>query len=184
MRRQLLAFVAMTALLVSVAAPADAGGEDAWAGLEVMDDSEMSDMRGGLRVAPGLDVEFGAVITTYANDDPVLQTHLTWTDTGAMVDQTYGSLGTPIESLPSSALAILGIEGMQGAGGVVILDSDGVTALMHNVTNGALQNIIINNANGRDLRQEIDVTLALPNFEAVQERYSLQRLGLILNEGL
>lgn len=155
--------------------------EDPWAGIEVMDDAEMAELRGGIRVTENLDIGFGAVITTYANGAPVLQTELNWTDTGALVEQTYGALGTRIDSLPAAARSILGIEGMESGGGVVIADADGLTALMHNITDGALQNIIVNDANGRNLRQEIDVTLTLPNFEAMQGLFNLQRVGLRLD---
>lgn len=178
MRRALLSFCAAAALIGTSAAPAAA---DAWGDIEVMDDAEMADMRGGLAIAPGLDVQFGAVITTYAGNQQVLETALTWTDAGAVVEHTYGQIGVPIDSLPADSRALLGIEGMAGAGGVVILDSDGVTAMMHNVTSGVLQNIILNNANGRDLRQDIDITLALPNFEAIQNLNALRHLGLSLD---
>ncbi len=179
MRRALLA----ATLLISLCAPAYAA-DDPWAGVEVMADEEMAELRGGLRVTDGLDIGFGAVITTFSNGVPVLQTQLNWTDSGAVVQRTYGSLGQRIEDLPASARSVLGIEGLEDAGGVVILDSDGVTALMHNITDGALQNIIVNNANGRNLRQEVDVTLTLPNFEAMQGMFDIQRLGLKLDGDL
>jgi hypothetical protein len=168
------------AALVALSAPARAE-EDPWAGIEVMEDDELAELRGGIRVAEGLDIGFGAVITSYANGVPVLQTQLNWTDAGAIVEHTYGSLGRRIDELPAEARAVLGIEGMDNAGGVVIADADGVTALMHNITDGALQNIIVNNASGRALSQNIDVTLTLPNFEAMQDMFSLQRLGLRLD---
>lgn len=165
------------ALAFALVSPAYAA-DDPWAGLEVMDDGELAELRGGLRVSDGLDIGFGAVITTYSNGAPVMQTHLNWTDAGEMIERTYGSIGTQIDTLPAEARAVLGIDGMTGAGGVVINDAQGVTALMHHITDGALQNIIVNNASGRDLRQEIDVTLRLPNFEAMQGVFDIQRLGL------
>lgn len=182
MARLAHAICAAAALLV-LTGPAHAM-DDPFAGIEIMDDGEMAEMRGGLRVSDGLDIGFGAVITTYSNGAPVMQTHLNWTDAGEMIERTYGSIGAQIDTLPAEARAVLGIEGMTGAGGVVINDAQGVTALMHHITDGSLQNIIVNNASGRDLRQEIDVTLRLPNFEAMQGVFDIQRLGLRIDSDL
>ena len=60
----------------------------------------------------------------------------------------------------------------------------GVTALVHNITDGALQNIIINNATGRDLAQEIDVTLTLPGFELIQESLLVESFGIRLTDDM
>lgn len=159
-----------------------AANEDPWAGLDVMGDSEMAELRGGLRLPNGVDVGLGAIVTTYSNGVPVLQTALTWTDAGAMVDQTIGAIGENLNDMTPEQRASLGLEGYTG--GVVIEDAAGVTALVHNVTNGALQNIIINEASGRDLRQDIAVTLTLPNFEAMQGQFALQQLGLNIDRDL
>jgi hypothetical protein len=179
MRTARIALFSMAAL-AALSAPARAQ-DDPWAGVEVLADEAMADMRGGLRVTEDLDIGFGAVITTFADGAPVLTTQLTWTDAGAVVNQIIGSVGQSIDSLPPHARTILGIEGVDSANGVVIADADGVTALMHNITDGALQNIIVNNANGRDLRQNINVTLTLPNFDAMQSRFDLERLGFQIN---
>ena len=44
--------------------------------------------------------------------------------------------------------------------------------------------IIINNATGRDLSQQIDVTLTLPGFELIQESLAVERFGLRLTDDL
>ena len=72
----------------------------------------------------------------------------------------------------------MGLDSLAGLNGVVIADANGVTALAHNVSEGSLQNIIINNATGRDLSQTVEVTLQIPNFEATQNAFDLQRFGL------
>lgn len=59
----------------------------------------------------------------------------------------------------------------------MIDDESGVTALIHNVADGTPQNIIINNANGRDLVQQIEVTLELPGFQAVQHPFQQELFG-------
>lgn len=175
------ALALVTLACVALAAPAYA--DDGWgAGVEVMADEEMGDLRGGLAVAPGLEVNFGAVITTYVNGAPALTTNLTWTDTGQLVSETLGQAGESINNLTPEQRSELGLGGLENAGGVVIADADGVTALVHNITDGALQNIIVNTATGRDLRQDVDLTLTLPGFEAVQDSLLLERIGIRLSE--
>jgi hypothetical protein len=182
-RHVVFGFSALLALSAPAAAAADANaGADAWAGLEVLDDSDLADMRGGIAIMPGVDIGFGAVVTTYADGSPVLSTQLTWTDAGAIVDQTISLAGANIEAMSPEALAALGLDGV--AGGVIITDAEGVTTLVHNVTDGALQNIILNDANGRDIRQTVDITLTLPNFEAMQSALTLERLGMSLSADL
>lgn len=180
MMRTLLLTCASAAAL-ALATPAQAH-EDPWADVEIMADAEMAQLRGGLQLPNGVDLGLGAIVTTYSNGVPVLQTQLTWTDAGAVVDETIGSVGEDISNMTPEQREALGIDGMTG--GVVIEDSDGVTALVHNITDGALQNIIINNADNRDLRQDIAVTLSLPNFEAMQGVFALQQLGLSIDRDL
>ncbi|MNF02848.1 hypothetical protein D3C80_2020610 [compost metagenome] len=71
-----------------------------------------------------------------------------------------------------------------GANGLVLTDENGSTALVHNVLNGQLQNMVLNAANGRDIRQDMQVMLTLPNFEAMQREYSLDRLGAQIGQDL
>lgn len=179
MRAALIALAALT--FVPAPAFADAG----WgADIEVMDEAEMGALRGGIAVSPGLEINFGAVITTYVNGAPALTTNLTWTDAGQFVEQTIGEVGQSIDALTPGQRAELGLAGLENGGGVVINGADGVTALVHNVTTGALQNIIVNTAAGRDLRQDIDLTLTLPGFEAMQDALLLERIGIRLDADL
>lgn len=171
------------ALLLAAAAFAlwqtPAFADDVWGdGVEVMDDDAMRNLRGGLAVGPNLQINFGAQITTYVNGAPALTTNLTWTDMGQFVEQTVGGIGQRIEALTPEQRAELGLDGLENAGGVVIADTEGVTTLVHNVTEGALQNIIMNTAANRDLRQEVDLTLELPGFAAIQESLILERIGI------
>ena len=73
---------------------------------------------------------------------------------------------------------------MRGARGVVINDAAGLTAFVHNVADGALHNIIINSADGRNLIQEIEVDLRLPGFELVQNDLALERFGMRIGDDL
>lgn len=163
-------------LFTAFAAPAWA--DDLWGeGIEVMDVEDLEAHRGGFIVG-GITFDFGATITTLVNGVPALTTNLTWTDVGAFVEETIGELGENINTLTDEQREQLGIDGLENAGGVVISDEAGVTALVHNVTAGSLQNIIINNATGRDLTQEIDVTVTLPGFELIQDALHTELFGM------
>ena len=180
MRKRRSFLLAATALAAfSFTAPARAN--EVWGdGVQVMDDAAMAGLRGGVRLPNGFDIGFGAVVTTYAHGVPALETRLTWTTAGAIVTETTGDIGTKLSSLTPEERATLGLSGLDGLGGVVISDAEGVTALAHNITKGALQNIIINNASGRDLTQTVDVTITLPAFEGMQQALDIERLGMSL----
>ena len=178
----------MRALLLStvffglLASPAWA--EDGWGNdIEVMAPDDLDAHRGGFAVGQ-LNFNFGATVTTLVNGVPALVTTLTWTDVGAFVDQTVGSVGQDIANMTPEQLAALGLDGLGNAGGVVIDDEAGVTALVHNVTEGSLQNIIINNATGRDLSQQLDVTLTLPGFESIQGALMVEAFGFHLTDDI
>lgn len=174
-----------SAAIVAFSLPGLAWGDEGWgADIEVMPEAQMRDLRGGFNVGPNLQINFGAQITTYVNGVPALTTNLTWTDMGQFVEQTVGEIGQRIDALSPEQRAELGVSEMENAGGVVISDADGVTALVHNVTEGALQNIILNTATGRDLRQEVDVTLELPGFEAIQDSLILERFGIRIDDDM
>jgi hypothetical protein len=157
---------------------APAWADDGWGeGIEVMNAEDLEAHRGGF-VVGGITFDFGATITTLVNGVPALTTTLTWTDVGAFVDETIGDLGENINTLTDEQREELGIDGLENAGGVIIADEAGVTALVHNVTQGSLQNIIINNATGRDLTQEVDVTVTLPGFELIQDTLQVELFGM------
>ncbi|MCX7360116.1 MAG: hypothetical protein NT015_18500 [Alphaproteobacteria bacterium] len=168
--------------LAALSTPAFA--DETWAeDVEVMSADDMDAHRGGFEIG-NLNFNFGATVTTLVNGVPALVTNLTWTDVGAFVDQTVGQVGQNISDMTPEQLNALGLGGVSGLGGVVIEDEAGVTALVHNLTDGSLQNIIINNATGRDLAQKIDVTLTLPGFELIQSELNTEIFGMRLNADL
>ena len=175
----LLAGVAMAAM----ASPAHA---QEWSDdIEVVALDEMDDLRGGFEI-PGTNIELnlGAVVTTLMNGAPVLTTNITWTDAGAIVDQTMADVGRSLSEMSPAERAELGLDGLDGAGGLVINDAAGITALVHNVTEGALQNIIVNSATGRDISQNIDVTLELPGFEIIQDSLIRDYFGIHISDDM
>ena len=176
------ALLLSTVFIAMLAAPAWA--EDGWGDdIEVMSVDDLDAHRGGFEIG-NLNVNFGATVTTLVNGVPALVTTLTWTDVGAFVEQTVGNVGQNIANMSPEQLTAMGLDGLGNVGGVVIDDESGVTALVHNITEGSLQNIIINNATGRDLAQEIDVTLTLPGFELVQNALAVEMFGIHLSDDM
>jgi hypothetical protein len=182
LRRALLSCFASAAALALTCAPAraDEGWDD---DIEVMQDEEMADQRGGFRIG-GFEFNFGAVITSTIDGVPVLTTTIMWTDAGAIIQRTLAGLGQNLDDLTPEQRSALGLDGLEGAGGLLVEGTDGVTALVHNVTDGSLQNIIVNTATGRDISQDIDVRLELPNFEFVQQQLMTERFGIRIGDDL
>jgi hypothetical protein len=162
-------------------APAHASTED-WGDVEVMDDAEMEDLRGGFNVG-GIEIGFGAVVTSTLNGVPVMTTQLTVTDAGSIVEQTMNA-GQTLGSLTTEQLAALGLAAFAGMEGVIIDGEGGITAFVHNITNGTLQNILVNTASGQDIEQDVDITLTLPGFDAIQGEFAMERFGMQISDDL
>ncbi|WEK58119.1 MAG: hypothetical protein P0Y52_00855 [Candidatus Brevundimonas phytovorans] len=145
--------------------------------LAPMSDEDLGDMRGGFLTAGGISFDFGAVVRTYVNGQLALETRLTWTPTGPVTEQVTGSLPgwTPLTPGQIGGLDLSGLS--PGSSGLVLSDANGTTALVHNVLNGQLQNLVVNAADNRDIRQDMQVMLALPNFDTMQQDFSVARLG-------
>ena len=177
------------AAFAAFAAPAYANDASAYADdwgddIEVMADDELGGLRGGFEVG-GININFGATVTTILNGIPVLTTNITVTDGGRIVDQTIANVGTTLDDLSDEGRTALGLDGLgEDAAGVIIEDESGITALVHNVTEGALQNIIVNTATGRDISQDIDITLDLPGFEFIQGQLSVEHFGFRLQDDM
>ena len=183
MRRALRTALFTACVLSALSAPAYASTDD-WGGdIEVMDDAEMDDLRGGFNVG-GIEIGFGAVVTSTLNGVPVMTTQLTVTDAGSIVEQTMQNAGQTLGSLTSEQLAALGLAAFEGMSGIVINGEGGITAFVHNITDGTLQNILVNTASGQDIEQDVDITLTLPGFEAIQNGFAMERFGMLIGDDL
>ncbi|AYG94329.1 hypothetical protein D8I30_03365 [Brevundimonas naejangsanensis] len=149
-------------------------------GPQAMTDDDLAEARGGFMTAGGFTFGFGAVVRSYVNGQLALKTQLTWTPAGPVTQQTQHSV-PGVQDLASAmqGLAAGGIDlsGLQNAGGVAVIDSDGATAILHNITTSQLQNLIINNADNRNIRQEMELNLFLPDLAAIQADSRMQNYG-------
>lgn len=126
----------------------------------------------------GFTFGFGVVVRSYVNDQLALQTQLTWTPTGAMTEQVQHNVPGVSDLAGAMAGLMAGgvdLRGLNNAGGVAVIDGNGATAILHNITTSQLQNLIINNADNRDIRQDMELNLVLPDLGMIQtnsQRYN------------
>ncbi|MCA8887177.1 MAG: hypothetical protein KDA35_11145, partial [Hyphomonadaceae bacterium] len=114
------ALLLAVALLGGLATPAHA--DESWGqDIEVMSVDDLDANRGGFSFG-NLNFNFGATVTTLVNGVPALVTNITWTDVGALVDQTVGQVGQDISDMTPEQLQALGLNGLNGVGGVVMDD--------------------------------------------------------------
>ncbi|MET0252138.1 MAG: hypothetical protein ABW203_08175 [Novosphingobium sp.] len=142
----------------------------------ILSDEELAQLRGGF-AWEGIEVRLGAEVRSYLRDELVMQTNVTWSENGA--DVTRFVSGTLTEAtaanLRSGLISGNGIT-MHAGGNSVYLSSDQQTAFLQRA-DGALQNVVVNTANGADIRQEVDVTLDLANFAPLQATNLTDRLS-------
>jgi hypothetical protein len=149
----------------SMPSPAAPGDEAMFASgeAETLSDAELSEQRGGFRYE-GMDIQFGAEIRSYINDELVYQTNISWLDGATDVERSVSTQLTP------AAAAEMGAE-LLGGGGInlrvgnenVYFANQGQTAFIQRA-DGSLQNIIVNSASNIALRQQIDAQLDISNF--------------------
>lgn len=183
MRRRLLGAVAAAALIAAPPAWSAAPQADPFAGAEIISDEDMADMRGGFALPNGVQVNFAATVNTYANGQLALSTLLTLSDQGLEVAQSVGQYGTPIQDLTPEQRETYGLVGIGGSG-VVFVDDTGITALVQSAGATGLRNLVINTGAGRDLRQDIDVTITLPGFSATQQAIGADIVGIRIGADL
>jgi hypothetical protein len=143
-------------------------------------DSELDGMRGGYIVAGGIQLNFGALLSTTVNGQLALQTQVTYTPTGPQVTQTVGANAVQGTSTNGT------INGLNQSGippQDIALMNKGATALIQRVTNGSVQNIVINTANNQHIQQSTQLQLQIPALAQLQQLFAhnLAMLSLMQN---
>jgi len=119
---------------------------------------ELAELRGGFLLPTGIQAEFGAIARTFANGMLLLETHFTWSPDG-IVHQ---------DVLASSDI----VSSDQLAGGFALEDASGSTVFAHQVDDLGIRNILLNEASGRDIHIDTQLTVTLPNFALSQQAFS------------
>lgn len=155
-----------------------ASAQDAFAGARLSDE-ELAAERGGLQLPTGMEVGFGASVRTFVDGALVLETRLVWTDQGAAQTQTAPSLAGQGQSgqitLSDSAAQLPGVA-LNGDGGS--------TVVLHELSAARIANIVVNTASNRDIRQEVQIDLAIPDLTqfqqaAIQERANMRMMDAV-----
>jgi len=69
------------------------------------------------------------------------------------------------------------LRGLNNTGGGAGVDGSGGTAILHNITTSQLQNLIINNADNRNIRQDMELNLVLPDLATIQTNSQMHNYG-------
>jgi hypothetical protein len=161
MRRLLMIVAALTA--ASGAASAQVG--------ERLDEAALAGERGGIKTDMGLEIGFGATVSTFIDGKLALQSKLTWTPTGPATEQSAGGplpQGVTVAPWTGSPLTV----------------SDGATVIMHALSGSTLGSIVANAADNRNIRQTTDITLALPQLPKLQQQMAQARTASQLQTSL
>ncbi len=152
-------------------------------GLPPISEAELAGLRGGFLVADGITLDFAATVRTYLDGVLALQTSLAWTPEGA---KTASALGEGATTATAETLKAAGVD----IGSVVkpqdslAISDTGATVLLHRASIDGVQNFVFNNASNQDIRQQVDVTLVLPGFEAIQQDMARGLFGLRWDDDL
>ncbi len=159
-------------------APETAGdqNDDIDSAEKIVSDDELSGLRGGFVVA-GLDVQLGAHMRTYMNGELVMQTTISYNNSGIVTAQSHSAMLSPasLDAL-RAGFATGGNVALQIGNTPVYLSNQGQTALIQR-TDGGIQNIALNTASNINLTQQTDITLDVVgyahfNAEMVQDLVS------------
>lgn len=153
---------------------------DDFAGLETVSLAEMSDIRGAFNVG-GLEMAIGANIRTFVDGALVLESVARISPSG-LVSEPVASTAVPPGggvtfnfgretdvALQEVAPANVDLGGLAGDNGVAINDSNGFSAALHRITQNQILGVIVNTADGRNLRQELNIEVTVQNFGSFQQ---------------
>ena len=140
-----------------------------------LEESEMENMRGGLRVA-GLDVSFGVNLRTTGNG--YMREAVYTLNAAGGFDQTSNVLTTdpgiaaPVHLVGGTASATLGnllpgvdLAGLADAtGGIIIGNSDGFTAVLEKLTQNSIVSALVTNSNDQNISNQLEVDITIKNF--------------------
>ncbi len=180
---------------------ADVHMVDNFSGLEVIAMEELGEMRGGLAIG-GLEIDVGAVVRTIVDGQLALESHISLATANeiaaaigadpvntALTTTPGGSNGVETSAGVNSPAANVTIEPTNAAANpatntrsnFVINDAKGLTQVIHDVSRNSVVSAIVNQANGRNIRQEVDINITVSNFREIQRAAALQRASSVLN---
>lgn len=169
-----------------------AGTHDIYYRGDVLPDDGLAELRGGFRMA-GMELNFGARLTTAINDRVRYITQVAFDNAGARVlSRTLEQSGaggievTPVgPDLGSSGInaadisGALDLAGLSDFSGVLVGDAQGgMTAALHNITRNAIVSSLSTTASGQTISNDVDVSVQVMN---IGEMRSARQRAMILN---
>lgn len=157
---------------------------DAFETLAIISNDELAELRGGFEIS-GLQINIGANIRTFIDGAQVLESivNLTGSNVTAggqlpvntvlnstnlpglqIVDSSTGGLAGLSDQIPDQ----VDLGALNDANGVILNDNKGFTAALHQINKSQIISALVNTANGRQLRQEVDVIVDIANFRQFQ----------------
>lgn len=142
--------------------------------------AELAELRGGFSFA-GVELSFGAEIRTLVDGRVALETRLVPTGSGTWI-HAGGSPGLPGLVDPeggfvdTASLPPRLADAIRGGSGIVVNDSQGLTAILHQLPSGAPGSLIVNEATGRTVSQDIRVDIGVQNYGAIADAVSQARI--------
>ncbi len=137
-----------------------------------LSNQELAAQRGGIMTPTGLDIGFAASVRTYVDGALALETRLTWTDKGPVTETIGGLAGVSAAGLPNSWSAVS--PGLTG----------GSTQILQDLSSGRIASVIVNSASNRNIRQDTDITLTLPQLQDMQRGFAAGRIASNLQGAL
>lgn len=200
--RHRIALVVMSTAAANAAGvePVTAMGAAGFDDLPAISADELKELRGGFEFA-GLKFDFAAYLRTFVDGRLALETLIKYTDVGTLQQhqllpaQNTGGIPPPnagtsgaeetVQVLgagqgPSPAqLNLPGVDlsGLKDAAGILINDRTGAILALHEATRDRITSLVVNQATGRDIRQELNIDVTVENFRQFQETLR----GTILN---
>lgn len=145
-----------------------------------LDLAELDNQRGGFLTPTGLEVSFGAVVSTYVDGNLALQTQFTLTDQGLEQTTTAGLPGNVTDAATGAGINLGGL----GGEGVYVPGDNGGTVVLHGLDASHLTGMILNTADNRDIRQQVDMTVGIEALDQLQSQIVGQQMDLRLNDAI
>ncbi len=149
-----------------------------------LNDAQLAEVRGGFMTPLGVDIGFGAVVRTTIDGVLALETRMSWTANGA---ETTNAAGAPTDPAQVNDLATAGginLGPASGWRGIVSPGDGGATAALHDLSQNSISSLIVNTASNRNIRQETEITLNIPEFADLQSGIMAEQAGLRMQDAV
>lgn len=183
---------------VTTAGPLPTSRTDSFEDLPALTAEELQALRGGFEFA-GLKFDFGAELRTFVDGRLALETLITYTQgnpvtehrslplpsTATAATGAPGAAGSAAAPGAEASVQLLGpdqaqtpaqltlpgvdLSGLKEAAGILINDRKGATLALHEATRDRITSMVVNQATGRDIRQELNVNVTVRNFDQFRD---------------